>query len=726
MVQTIFYLLLTLGVIYLLGYGLTQLVLPKKLLPYSLWITPWIAIITIINFLIIFSLLGIPSNISTPVLTILLGGISLYVFFKVKPRLEITFSDMVLFGIVLLSIIFNIIPILRREGILTTLSLGNNDIIAYVTVGDYLIHHSILESFYSNVLLPIANLLHDGYRWGPSILLSYFLTLFRLSGYQLGYIMQTILFGLTIPLIYVITRILSKASFLTMILVALMTALNANLLYMLYHNFFGQVLFWGIEGMLFILFFSYFGTDEEKNKDINRFDILIGLTIATLYTSYHEPAVFMFAPLVLYLIIRFLMQKNPYAYFRKLFIIAGIALGFSFVSILNAIIFDFGQTFAAKKGQPIGWELFRKDIPFANPFEALGFYSIHSFPPMPMVIAVLLSLVTISVIIWGILKSKQRLMIVCYFIVFIFFLYWSGIYNHHFFDYNRVVTYTLPFFIVLFVIGFSELVVVPKVKIILLLVLVGLLMVSGIKLNKKFRTNYISVDKSLASLRDVPLSTIREPIYVEGFIDSKISYWVQNWTGYFIYNHSLQHFPVKFNENSSLHKVPENALVLSGKVSRWYYPPKIILNNIIWENEYYKIGRLCRTDKCIQSIPADVSSLVFGKNDWEDTLLVEGWSQKEGEERYSNSLHPTLRLVKKSPVSSIIIETKSLEEPQQMSVVVNGLPVGETIVSKEWTEYSFPILNAEDGVFHIEFIFTALYDRGDTKVSAVFKQIVVK
>ncbi len=726
MLQTILYLILTLAVLYILGYGLTLLILPKKLLPYSIWLMPWIAVITIINFLIVLSLLGIPAIVSAPLLTVLLAGISIYVFFKVKPRLEITFSDIILMGIVFLNIIFNIIPILRREGILTTISLGNNDIIAYTTVGDYLVRHTILESFYSKVLLSVSNLLHDGYRWGPSILLSYFLTVFRLSGYQLGYLMQAILFGLTVPLVYVFTRILHKTSFLGMILVALMTAFNANLIYILYHNFFGQVLFWGIQGMLFILFFAYFGSDEEKNNEINRFDVLSGLTIATLYTSYHEPAVFMFAPLILYLILRFLLRTNPVAYVKKLFVIAGIALGFSFVSILNAMIIDIGQTFAAKKGLPIGWGLFRNEVPFANPFEALGFYSIHSFPPLPTVLAVLLSVATIGVIIRGIIKSKQKLLILCFAAVFLFFLYWSGIYNHHFYDYYRVVTYTLPFFIVLFVIGFFELITVPRVKIGLMLGLIGLLMFSGIKLNKKLRESYISVDKSLASLQDAPLSTIREPIYVEGFIDSKIPYWVQNWTGYFMYDHNLQHFPVKFNENSQLHKVPENSLVLSGKVSRWYYPPKIILKDIVWENEYYKIGRLCRTDECIKSIPAGVSHLEFGKNDWEDTLLVEGWSEREGAERYSNSLHPSLRLVSKSPVNSIIIETKSLGEPQEMSVIVNGLLVGETDVSKEWKEYSFPILSAEDGVVHIEFIFTALYYRKDTKVSAAFKRIAVE
>ncbi|MCL4419306.1 YfhO family protein, partial [Patescibacteria group bacterium] len=517
---------------------------------------------------------------------------------------------------------------------LTSISMGNNDIIAYATSGDYLVNHSLIESFSNRVHLTVDNLLHDGYRWGTPMIPSFFMALFGLSGYQYTYLFQTILFSLMLPLTYVLLRILYKPGFLQGFLVVLITALNSNLLYMLYHNFFGQVLFWGIEMLIFIFYFSYFATPEEKKSVINIYDLLIALTMAVLFFSYHEPVAFMILPLGFFLLWRVLSRAKPLQYFKKLLLIAVTALGLGAVSIFNATIFDFGQTFASNKNQPIGWELFRQKIPYANPFEALGFYSIHSFDPLPNLIAIALSLLTIFVIIWGIIKSRQKSLIISFTTVFFIFLLWTGPYLKNFFAYNRALTYILPFFIVLFAIGFSDLSKKRFVKkIVLLIILTGLLSLSALKLNKKFRTIYVAVDKSMASLRDVPLDNIKEPIYTEGFLDSSIPYWVQNWTGYFIYGNSFSHWPTKFNDGSSLNKVPDNSLVLSGKYSRWYYPPKRVVTNVVWENEYYKIARLCNSDNCLTKSGIYAPEVIIGQSTYEDTLLITGWDRREGESR---------------------------------------------------------------------------------------------
>lgn len=733
MLSTLYYLILTFVVIYILGYGVTNIVLPKKLFPYFLWLMPWILIVVLIPSLIILSLLGVPVRISAPILSVILFSLSVYTFYRVKPQLQLTVKDAIIAFVIFMNILFNIIPILRREGILTTISIGNNDVIAYATVADYLVDHSISESFHSRLLLSVDNLLHDGYRWGTPIISSFFLAIFRLSGYQFSYLIQTILFSLTFPLAYVFIRVLYKPTFLGMFLAVIMTAFNANLLYILYNNFFGQVLFWGLQMVLFILFFTYFGSHEEKVSGITLYDYVIALTIATLFFSYHEPAVFMFIPLVLYLLWRFISRTDALSYLKKLAIIGLCSLSISSVSIFNAIIFDFGQTFASKKGQPIGWELFRQKIPYANPFEAMGFYSIHSFEPMPTAIAILLSLAVLVLIAWGIFKARQRPLTVCFTIVFFFFYYWTGVHNNNFYDYNRALTYTLPFFIVLFTIGFFELFKLRYLRIGLITILIGLVMFSSLKLNKKFRTIYVAVDRSFASLHNVPLHSIHEPIYTEAFVDSTIPYWVQNWTGYFIYDNSFIHWPTKFNEAPLLNKVPENSLILSGKYSRWYYPPKRVLKNIVWENEYYRIGRLCSSDACIRSVNADLSKMVIGSSDWENVLLLSGWSMREGDERWSDSLEPSMRLVKKTPATMISIETKALKEPQNMDLFVNDAHIASIQLSTDWKKYTFPITDGHDGVYLIQFKFSKLYRPSDLKtsrdtrtLSAGFRRIILE
>jgi hypothetical protein len=266
----------------------------------------------------------------------------------------------------------------------------------------------------------------------------------------------------------------------------------------------------------------------------------------------------------------------------------------------------------------------------------------------------------------------------------------------------------LPFFIVLFVIGFSDLFKNRfKLKIIASIILISLLLISSLKLSKKFRTVYVAVDKSISSLREVPLNNIKEPIYTEGFLDPLIPYWIQNWTGYFIYDNSFSHWPTKLNNSSSANKVPDNSLILSGKHSRWYYPPKRIITNIIWENEYYKIGRICNSDPCLKNRDVDLSSLVVGKSDWEDVFLLNGWSIREGDQRWANEKESTLRLVtKESSPTSLNVEALSLTEPQEMTVYINDKLLGTISIDTEWKNYSLPInYTAEPGVHKIKFIF---------------------
>jgi len=148
MVQIILYPILTIIVLLFLGYGLTNLILPLRLKSYSFWLSPWFSIIFIILTFVIFSFLGLSiksfSFLIIPFLTIL----NLFVFTKKeKFKTNLPLRDFILLLFIIINIIFNLSPLIRRDKFLTSISLGNNDISAYVVTSDYLVDHSLLESF---------------------------------------------------------------------------------------------------------------------------------------------------------------------------------------------------------------------------------------------------------------------------------------------------------------------------------------------------------------------------------------------------------------------------------------------------------------------------------------------------------------------------------------------------------------------------------------------------
>ena len=121
--------------------------------------------------------------------------------------------------------------------------------------------------------------------------------------------------------------------------VTVLGAFNANLLYVLYHNFYGQVMYWGIFLIVTILATEYY---EKSSK---RLEWLVGTGIAAMYMTYHEPATFVLVPIIL----TGILTRN----WQGLLRIAGVAGLLSSLSIMNAIIFDFGQAFRGNPNQPI-------------------------------------------------------------------------------------------------------------------------------------------------------------------------------------------------------------------------------------------------------------------------------------------------------------------------------------------------------------------------------------
>lgn len=681
-----FYSFATLFALFFLGYGLAHLFLPQKLKPYTLWLSPWYTIIFLIFTLTIFSLAGFPvSHIALPLLICLIS-LTLFVLIKRKlPFKLITKENFLLSLFVVTSIVFNLSPLIRRHKFLTTVSMGNNDVIVYTVVPDYLVNHSLFESFFTPVSLGVSNLLHDGYRWGPPLLSAFFQHLFQLQGYQFVYLFQVILFALTIPLIYIFLRILYKPTLFGLIVSLVITAFNVNLLYILYHDFFGQVLFWGLELFLLLFIYVYFNSNKSKTRHINLYDVNLGIALAVLFISYHEGALFILFPLFV-----FLCMKSLWLSLIKITLVMSLT---SAIVVARGIVFDYIQSFGSNPNQPIGWQLFRNSIPFANPFEMIGLYSIHSFEPLPMIIAVTLSVGVIAVTFLGLLKSKNRLLLFCYLAFYSFFLILFSFVHPNFWVYNRSLTYNLPLILILFSVGITH--IVYNHTLLKRYVLFGIIILelfSAVKLNKRFLREHIVVDKSFISLQEIrDEHTFSEPIYAEGVLDDTVFYWKQIWTGYFLYGYnpapSLPSNVTPFEK-----RIPDKSLILLSKATPWVKPPQVLLSSTVWENQYYLLGRLCNSAECLLNRPEDLSRVTLGKDSFEDSLLISGWSAKESTNRWATGNESTLRLVtKENRYKALAFEAQALSEPQTVTVYFDEKLLGTQSISTQWSQYTFSI-----------------------------------
>ena len=689
MFDILIYPILTIIFLFFLGYGTTMFFLPNKLREFSLWLSPWLAIVFLIILLTIFSLLGLSINQSSPIIIVLLTILNIFALFKYKHFHQFNLRNSIIIGLFIgTSLLLSLYPLLRHVKFLTAITMGNNDIVIYAQVSDYLIDHSIFDFLFKNSNLlkaenfGIGSLLYGGFRWSSPLLASFFMNIFQLAGYKFIYIFQTVLFSLAIPLYYVLFRTIYKRFSYGLVLVLGIFAFNSNLLYMLYHNFFGQVLFYGLSPLFLIFIYTYLPDSNILSRGINRFDIIIGLIISSLFFAYHEVTILVVTPLSFILFFNFLSKKNILSLWSKLLKILLITVITSSVSIVNAINIDFLQ--ASNIDAPIGWALFRQKVSFANPFEMMGFYSIHYFNPLPTIIAIITSLFVIVLIFYGLYKSKFKHISFSFVFIYLLFFSWALIHNN-FFAYNRVVTYTLPLFIILFAIGLVELFKKKKKTLIFLIVfLLFLELFFAIKLTKRFINEKLIVDKSLISLQDIKNVDIGlEPLYTEQAITGSIVYWKQIWTDYFLYPKAT------YSQNKTPKNVIlDNSLILLSKTNYLGDPLKLVLNETIWQNEYYKIAKICNSNNCLLYKNKDFSKVDIGSNDYEDSLFLSGWGSRESNARWAVEKEATLRLITLNDTNVLKFEAYSLGEPEIVSIYINGTYVGTKNIKVDWNTYN--------------------------------------
>lgn len=653
------------AILYFVGYGITKLLLPNTFKEDEFWLVPWIGTIFFTSLLVIFSLIGLSVKVSA-FLVILIGFISLIACNLLKINLSPNFSwkeQWFVLIIVIISSLFNLLSLLRH-GILTTVSLGNLDPIHYSLVADYLKDNSIISKISENQLYPampvIKYITQIVERWGSYVIISFFSVILKLKAYQVYTVLTVVFNALIPPLVLVLAKRIFPLTKLQSIIILILSSFNVNSLYILYHAFFGQIIFEGVLVLLITLTIAYLSSNGLR-KGVNKFDILIGGGLSSLLSIYAEGTAFIILPAVLYTIIQMFVKRNISDTLYKIVKVAIISI------LLNPIAVYMGlKTTLAQLGSIAGWDMPR----YANPYEILGLYSIHSFPAIIYPVAIILNLMVVAVMLYGLYKIKNKLIYSSILIVYIAILGWVGFVKDYNYGYYKGLTFTMFVFIILFSIGYSELIADIKnrlMRISSIVLLLSLVMTSAIYLNLAMIKYHSVVDQSFISLSELNRdSMIKDIIY---FADD--DRWRQAWVVYFLQDKRLKLPPTKsgYFPGNAYPFIDENDLVLAYQDNNFI--GKINYRRVLWQKESATLGELD-------------TGYIIKDNFWqaENNGLVYRWMNQDGTIEITSA---------KNQEKNISLLMFSYLKPRNIEISLNNKSIGVRQINVKLNKIELPI-----------------------------------
>lgn len=587
--------LLLFKIIFLLfftGYGFTAIFIPEKLRRDAFWLIPWFGLMFVSVIGVMASMAGFPMSQAKYIILVLSSASIIYALLNNKKIIFKSWETMFVVLLTSICLLFNIWPLIK-VGFPTTISLGNLDPISYVHTSDFLINHTVFDGkdfiHYKPYLWATGDLLHSGYRWGTPIILSFLTSVFALKSYQVYSIFITILFALSFPITYVLAKLIAnkKTSYLLLFMIFLTQALNSTSLYMLYNVFFAQFVFSGVFITLIILFYSYFSEEETNPYSFNNHDFLIAFGLSSLTTLYLEGLFFIFIPVGIFVFLKLI--KKEYKFLIYILKIILLLLIINPTTFGNALRINYKVFISTTKTGVIGWEKIR----YAKPIEIIGFYNLYYSRKIPFLVELISSIVLISIMIIGYLKSKEKLLTFS-FIGFFMFLYLAfSLYFKNFFTYHRTITYTNFFISILFSCGIVFILYFIKNKIlsIITVVLFTLMtMRSAYRSMSQLYWHSRVVDKSLISLTELNnKKNFNNAFFTSDVFLGEYDLWKRLWREYMLSDKSIisrQNYPteVGFLNGINLVLTEKNYLEGEGK--------KVIYKNVIWENEYYILGEI--------------------------------------------------------------------------------------------------------------------------------------
>lgn len=590
--EIIILLLKIIFILFFVGYGFTAIFIPEKLRKDSFFIIPWVGLILITVLGIALSMTQVNLDISKYI--ILLISLILIIYSIATKNALTNFSkDTVLVSILtIICLFFNLYPLLVKIGYPTTISLSNLDPLSYVNVGEYLIKNSVLVRSEMLSSQPhfraVGDLLGYGYRWGSPLIIGFFSALLKLRAYEIYSIVITLLFTLSFPLVYLLTKLLiNKSSKLLIFLTFLTYGMNSIVLYMLYNVFFAQYIFIGIFLLTIILLYSYFSDKNIKDLRFNNYDLLIGLGISSLASIYAEGLIFAIIPMTTYLFFK-LFSKERFMVFILLLKITALALIINPFTMGTALRGDYKLFFSSTKSSFIGWE----KVNYSTPLEMTGFYNLFYYKSFSRWISMFISIPFIGICLLGLSKIKNKLFIISYMFVFILFylIYWFIYPNYYL--HLKLVSYLLFIFTIALSIGLLNIMDTIKNK---KLFLLAIIFFSLLSFRSAYRTIYQLyyhprvVDKKLISLNELNYNNkVNNIFFTSDVFIGDYDLWKRLWMEYMLTNKQIVTRTNLLDEKN----IEDIKLVLSEKEVQEYDHKKIIYKSIIWENEFYQLGEI--------------------------------------------------------------------------------------------------------------------------------------
>lgn len=591
MINILFLTIKILFILFFIGYGFTAIFIPERLRRDAFWMSPWFGLIFICIVGIFSSMAGVPMNQAKYLILALAVVLFIYSIIVRKKISFVSWETAVIALLTMICFLFNIYPLLVKVGFSTTISLGNLDPISYVHTSDFLLNNTVFDGknfiHYKPYLWATGDLLHNGYRWGTPMILSFFSSILNVKAYQIYSIVINLFFALSFPITYILAKqiIDKKKSYLLLFLIFLTQAFNSTSLYMLYNVFFAQFAFLGVFTIITILLYSYFSEKNKKLLNFNSYDFLIAFSLSSLTTLYVEGIFFIFIPLFIFIFLKILQKQYKFLLYG--FKIILLLLLINPMTLGNAIMVNYKVFISTTKAGIIGWEKIR----YAKPLEIIGFYNLYFSKQLPYFAELISFLVLIAVMIIGYLKSKQKLFISSFMGFFIFLYLIFAFYFKNFFTYHRTITYTIFLISILFSCGMLTIFDFIKNRTVMTIILIIFLLMT---IRSSYRTIYQLywhpkiVDKSLISLSELNNDEkLASPFYTSDVFLGEYDLWKRLWREYMLPDKQIitrQNFPTesKYLKDITLVLSEKNYLERDGK--------KISYTNIVWENQYYQLG----------------------------------------------------------------------------------------------------------------------------------------
>ena len=665
-IQVIGVLFLLILFFYYLGYGVTKILLPTNLLKYEVWLMPWIGILTWICSGVILSMLGFTSKTITVMVCIGAAFLGAYVWKKGNLKLQWNKEyDPYIGLIVLLSIIVSILPIFNSSFGLTTFSIGNHDPWSYASLADYLKNYGLMDKVKSDPLYPITThlpLLTS--RSGTFLLLSISSSLFGLKSYQIFSLLNAVISSLIPPLLYVLWSSRQKTKKIFIIFMLLLTVFNVNLVYILYHGFFGQLLFQGIF-LLTLIFFL--GLLDSDSKDRKKYIITLGLLVASYFNIYSEGLAFIILPVALFFVYK--AFQNPIAAKNLVLPLVLISL---IAVIINPISFFYAiKTLMSQATVVAGWNLPH----YLLIHEALGFWSIFYVIPQHTV-RILFSITVLVIISIGWKNMRDKELFISLLFCFITILSWLAFDRKYSYGYFKAMTFFIPILIWIFVIGLEN--VINKIKFqsvayILLISLLGLSIASLATVVIPAFKNVMVVNAEIKQLEQINQNpNITKPIYIK-----ETNYWHQLWGVYFLNNKKLilSSHNVYLGSINPVDMVPNDTLILYRKETDILDPP---VKSSLFSGTSFNLA--------VPLIGAKLNDLWYELETWPNVGSMR-WIQQGGGIEIQSSKKQTL-VMKFNAIS--------INGSQALNIYNNGLLVKTvTVMDGRLQKFSIPLTISE-------------------------------